>query len=387
MMLASWLIVRAVAIVASRERAQPEPHRRRPTRSSELQERSRTGVPITCGPSSRPRLHADARSTGPVPSWAARPDTTPAGSPTSLGDDRGTGDIVDAQMAGRSPARSPTNAHVSFVGGPDLRLHARSPCDRRPSTTPGSSSPPRRARSTVSVHTLKTTLWWAVPGLVVAHRRDRVGRHRPGAAAGRDDPHRGHRHQPHHARPAGLGAARAGRGRPARPHDERDARPAPGHSSDRQRQFVSDASHELRSPVAAIRATGEVALAHPDAADWPIVVRRMLTEDDRMEQIVDDLLELARGRGDRAARHGVDLDDVVLDEVDARPAQRHRRSRPSAVSAGRVRGSREQLTRVVRNLLDNATVTRPTVRISLGTPRHPSANGTGPAATRPTQSC
>ena len=125
-------------------------------------------------------------------------------------------------------------------------------------------------------------------------------------------------------------------------------------ASDRQRQFVSDASHELRSPVAAMRATGEVALAHPDATDWPIVVRRMLTEDDRMEQIVGDLLELARGEETELPDIAVDLDDVALEEV-ARARRSGIAIQSGAVSAGRVRGSREQLTRVVRNLLDNAT--------------------------------
>jgi signal transduction histidine kinase len=152
-------------------------------------------------------------------------------------------------------------------------------------------------------------------------------------------------------------------------------------ASDRQRQFVSDASHELRSPVAAMRATGEVALAHPDTADWPIVVRRMLSEDDRMEQIVGDLLELARGEETDLPDTTVDLDDVALDEV-ARARRSGIAIQSGAVSAGRVRGSREQLTRVVRNLLDNATRhADTTVRISLGTTEEPVAtNGVAPPA-------
>jgi signal transduction histidine kinase len=49
-------------------------------------------------------------------------------------------------------------------------------------------------------------------------------------------------------------------------------------SSLRQREFVSDASHELRSPIASMRAELEVALAHPEAADWPEVAQRVLGE-------------------------------------------------------------------------------------------------------------
>ncbi len=136
-------------------------------------------------------------------------------------------------------------------------------------------------------------------------------------------------------------------------------------SSARQRQFVSDASHELRSPVAAIRATGEVALAHPDAADWPVVVRRMLVEDGRMEQIVAELLDLAREGESELPNNPVDLDDIALEEV-TRARRDGRTILTEGVSAGRVRGSRELLTRVVRNLLDNAVRhAATTVRVTL----------------------
>ena len=138
-------------------------------------------------------------------------------------------------------------------------------------------------------------------------------------------------------------------------------------ASDQQRQFVSDASHELRSPVAAIKATGEVALTHPETADWPAVVRRMLSDDERMEQIVHDLLDLAREEGAELPATVIDLDDIVLEEVDRSKRLGHSVS-SDRVSAGRVRGSREQLTRVVRNLLDNATRhARTAVRVSLTT--------------------
>jgi signal transduction histidine kinase len=124
-------------------------------------------------------------------------------------------------------------------------------------------------------------------------------------------------------------------------------------SSVRQRQFVSDASHELRSPVAAIRAQLEVALRHPDRSDWPEVAHRVLEEDDRLASSVTELLELARlEEGAEAEPVDVDLDEMVLEEA-ARVRGRVEID-TAHVSAGRVRGSQAQLASVVRNVLDNA---------------------------------
>jgi signal transduction histidine kinase len=127
-------------------------------------------------------------------------------------------------------------------------------------------------------------------------------------------------------------------------------------SSRRQRQFVSDASHELRSPLASIRTNLEVALRHSERADWPVVAERALAEDVRMEDTVSELLELARldevaGPAPLDTLPEIDLDELVLDDT---VQQRRVPVDTSRVSAGRVHGRREQLTRVVRNLLDNA---------------------------------
>jgi signal transduction histidine kinase len=65
-------------------------------------------------------------------------------------------------------------------------------------------------------------------------------------------------------------------------------------ASSRERRFVSDASHELRSPIANIRTEIEVALHHPEFADWPSVAQDVLTENDRMGRLVQELLLLAR---------------------------------------------------------------------------------------------
>lgn len=129
----------------------------------------------------------------------------------------------------------------------------------------------------------------------------------------------------------------------------------------RQRQFASDASHELRSPVAAIRTEVEVALRDP-AADWPSVGERVLAEEGRLESLVADLLLLATVEEGSTSR-GIDEPARPRDQVDlvalARDeAQRSRRvpvgvqgpTEPIAV----VEGRRGQLGRVLANVIDNA---------------------------------
>jgi signal transduction histidine kinase len=125
-------------------------------------------------------------------------------------------------------------------------------------------------------------------------------------------------------------------------------------ASARQREFVSDASHELRSPVATMRTELEVALRDPERADWPALATRLLAENERLGSLVDDLLELARldeGRTDPTVT-SVDIDELVLAEVAHRSGPVEFDTR--GVSGGRVEGSGRQLAQVVRNLLDNA---------------------------------
>src|SRR5262249_60810872 len=65
-------------------------------------------------------------------------------------------------------------------------------------------------------------------------------------------------------------------------------------SARRQREFVSDASHELKSPVASIRTAVEVALHRPDQCDWAAVVADVQADNLRMQHVVEELLDLAR---------------------------------------------------------------------------------------------
>ena len=120
----------------------------------------------------------------------------------------------------------------------------------------------------------------------------------------------------------------------------------------RQREFVSDASHELRSPIAAMRTQLEVSLAHPNRLAHDEVLRGALAETIRLEVLVADLLALARlDEGYTVPPEEVDLDDIVLDEaarVRAVPVDTH------GVTGMKVRGERKNLAHLVRNLLDNA---------------------------------
>ncbi|MDQ3987384.1 MAG: ATP-binding protein [Actinomycetota bacterium] len=123
-----------------------------------------------------------------------------------------------------------------------------------------------------------------------------------------------------------------------------------------QRRFVSDAAHELRSPVAAIRQQAEIALTHPERTTIEELGRVVFDEDERLERIVDDLLLLARIDETtlRPEMEPVDLDDLVLDEVDRLREATDLRVDISGVSAGRVSGVRAQLAKLVRNIAENA---------------------------------
>jgi signal transduction histidine kinase len=125
----------------------------------------------------------------------------------------------------------------------------------------------------------------------------------------------------------------------------------------RQRRFVSDASHELRSPVATIREHAEIALAHPDRLGPEELAEVVLEENLRIQRLVEDLLLLTRAdEGTLTHRNEpVDLDDLVLAEASRLNGSRTDvRVDPSQVSAGRVLGDPVQLDRLVRNVFENA---------------------------------
>ncbi|MFI1972222.1 sensor histidine kinase [Streptomyces cinnamoneus] len=123
-----------------------------------------------------------------------------------------------------------------------------------------------------------------------------------------------------------------------------------------QRRFIADAAHELRSPVSSLRAQLEVALQHPGTTRWDALAPDLAAETWRLSRLIDDLVQLARLDARPAYRQDpVDLDDVVFTEVRRiRPERPHIVVDQSAVGAARVIGDANALSRVVRNLLDNA---------------------------------
>jgi signal transduction histidine kinase len=141
-------------------------------------------------------------------------------------------------------------------------------------------------------------------------------------------------------------------------------------SSRRQRDFVADASHELQSPLAAVRAQLEVALTHPSGTDWSTLAKDLLSDSEQMERLVRDLLFLAREDDASVVRREelVDLDDVVLEEVARLRGHGAVPVDATAVSAAPVRGDPDELRRLVRNLLGNAvTYAGTTVTVGLTT--------------------
>ncbi|MCX4765032.1 HAMP domain-containing histidine kinase [Streptomyces sp. NBC_01275] len=131
-------------------------------------------------------------------------------------------------------------------------------------------------------------------------------------------------------------------------------------SVERQRRFVADASHELRSPIASLRTQLEVGAAHPELLD----VAGAVEDTVRLQNLAADLLLLARlDAGERPADGTVELTALARAAAAGRPDVTVVVEAAVEVEAGEtagagavveVAGSRGQLGRVLANLLDNA---------------------------------
>ncbi|MEO7982293.1 MAG: ATP-binding protein [Sporichthyaceae bacterium] len=127
-------------------------------------------------------------------------------------------------------------------------------------------------------------------------------------------------------------------------------------ATERERRFVADASHELRGPLTRIRSDLELSIAHPAAEDTASLHNALLSDAIALQELVDDLLFLARSEsgtlGPRAET--IDLEDLVLVEARALRDRGTVLVDTSAVSAARTVGDPRQLTRAIRNLATNA---------------------------------
>lgn len=124
-----------------------------------------------------------------------------------------------------------------------------------------------------------------------------------------------------------------------------------------QRRFISDASHELKSPLAALRQYAEVARDHPERISEEELSDAVLEEGGRLERLVQGMLVLARADEGalRLDLSDVDLDDLLLDEAQRVRGAGSLSVDTSSIAAARVRGDVGLLRQLVRNLVDNAT--------------------------------
>lgn len=143
----------------------------------------------------------------------------------------------------------------------------------------------------------------------------------------------------------------------------------------RQQQFVSDAAHELRTPLASMAAQLDVDAEHPTVADPHLTAQHLRSEVTRLQNMVEALLALARSdqsAGKSGSETLLDLDDLVVEA-----AQRIPRDDQSpqlvidAETGAVVRGNSPALERIVENLVANAlrhaaTEVAVSVRVGVG---------------------
>jgi signal transduction histidine kinase len=121
-----------------------------------------------------------------------------------------------------------------------------------------------------------------------------------------------------------------------------------------ERQFVANASHELRTPITLERALVEVALADPDPTIESMrdTCQRVLTASEHQEQLIEALLTLARSQRGLESRAPVDLREVTDEVVRAVPSDGLRIE--TVLGEAPTTGDRAMVERLVANLIENA---------------------------------
>jgi signal transduction histidine kinase len=123
-----------------------------------------------------------------------------------------------------------------------------------------------------------------------------------------------------------------------------------------QQEFVSNASHELRSPLTTLLATTERATGDPDSANWPAVADVVMREGRRLDGIIGDLFWLARHDEDQVdiEHTEVDFDDLLYEEASRVRSLTDLNVDTTAVAPTRVMGDPTMFKRMIRNVVDNA---------------------------------
>lgn len=124
----------------------------------------------------------------------------------------------------------------------------------------------------------------------------------------------------------------------------------------RQRRFVADASHELRTPVTNIAAALDVAQRYPDRTDWPEVGADVAAQNQRMAALIEDLL-LSAKMEDQATKSPpelLELASIVAREVEGLGAVAPTIMVSDESGGAQVLGDERRVGRVVRNLVANA---------------------------------
>jgi len=129
-------------------------------------------------------------------------------------------------------------------------------------------------------------------------------------------------------------------------------------SYDAQRQFVANASHELRAPLTRQRALIQVALANPeaDSASLRAAHERVLASEEQLEQLIDALLALTRGQAGLERREQLDLAALTSQTMLAREPELVGRDLNvrSTLAAAPAVGDPRLVERLIANLIDNA---------------------------------
>jgi signal transduction histidine kinase len=123
----------------------------------------------------------------------------------------------------------------------------------------------------------------------------------------------------------------------------------------RQRQFITNASHELRSPLTTIRTGLDISIADASGETWRGMQPILAEETQRLQGLVEDLLTLSKANDEGLAvrREDVDLDDVLATELRRVNATSKHRIVADLVPA-RIAGDPLRLSQAFRNVLDNA---------------------------------